>query len=122
MQGVKGRNRLPGPSYDVGQESINILIIMMNNRKSPENTRKNRDPEVVAASEIASYVFCPEAWRLGVALGLEANNERDLLRGERTHGKIAAVEQASQARLRLGLALVALGLVILGVWIFLVSR
>ena len=34
--------------------------------------RKIEDPEMVSASEIASYAFCPEAWRLGSGLGLAA--------------------------------------------------
>jgi hypothetical protein len=32
-----------------------------------------RDPEIVSASEIASWVWCPEAWRLGAELGLRPN-------------------------------------------------
>ncbi len=75
---------------------------------------KYQDPDVVSASEIASYWFCPEAWRLGSSLGLELNNERELSRGEKIHEKIAAVERHSQAALRLGFALVALALGLLG--------
>jgi hypothetical protein len=91
-------------------------------RVSPKIKRKFPDPDVVSASEIASYAFCPEAWRLGSALGLTPNNERELVRGEEIHEKTAAVEERSQRALRLGFAFVALGFVILGVLIFLVSR
>ena len=35
--------------------------------------------------EIASYAFCPEAWRLGSVLGLQSKNERELTRGEKPH-------------------------------------
>ena len=34
--------------------------------------RKIDDDEMVSASEIASYAFCPEAWRLGSWAGLKA--------------------------------------------------
>ncbi len=83
---------------------------------------KYQDPDVVSASEIASYWFCPEAWRLGSSLGLEPNNERGLNRGEKIHGKIAATERQSQAALRLGVALVALALSLLGVCLLLRFR
>ena len=84
--------------------------------------RKFEDREVVSASEIASYAFCPEAWRLGSALGLKPNNEIVLARGEHFHEKTAAVEARSQAALWLGFALVVVGLGLLGVYLFLVSR
>ena len=61
--------------------------------------RKIDDAEMVSASEIASYCFCPEAWRLGSELGLRPNNERELTRGEKSHAKIAVVEANDANRL-----------------------
>jgi hypothetical protein len=84
--------------------------------------RKFEDPDIVTASEIASWTYCPEAWRLGSALGLKPNNEKALARGEHFHEKTASVDVRSEAALRLGFAFVALGLVVLGVLIFLVTR
>ena len=40
-------------------------------RRSP---KQGRGPEMVTASEIAAFVYCPEAWRLEHGLGLEAGN------------------------------------------------
>lgn len=41
-----------------------------------------RDPELVSASEIASWAWCPESWRLD-ALGAEPGNRDALRRGAR---------------------------------------
>lgn len=49
---------------------------------------RNRD-DYVKASEIGSYAFCPEAWRLGDALKLPPGNAANLGRGEMTHAKTA---------------------------------
>ena len=84
--------------------------------------RKYQDPDVVSASEIASFAFCPEAWRLGSALRLQPNNEQELARGERIHEKTAAAERRSQSGLRLAFVLLAIGLLILGLCLLGVSR
>ena len=36
------------------------------------NAKQGRRPEIVTASEIAAFVYCPEAWRLEHGQGLEA--------------------------------------------------
>ena len=84
--------------------------------------RKIDDDEMVSASEIASYAFCPEAWRLGPGLGLRPNNERELTRGEKSHAKIAVLEQRSQSALRLGVALIALGVLLVALHLLVVGR
>jgi hypothetical protein len=91
-------------------------------RVSPKILRKFRDPDIVSASEIASYAFCPEAWRLGSALGLTANNERELTRGEKTHENFAAAEQASHSAIWIGLALIVLGALLVGVFRLVTGR
>ena len=78
--------------------------------------RKIDDSEMVSASEIASYCFCPEAWRLGSAIGLRPNNERVLARGEESHAKIAVVEQTTQAAWWVGVALLVLGALLVGLY------
>ena len=78
--------------------------------------RKIDDDEMVSASEIASYAFCPEAWRLGPGLGLRPNNERELARGEKSHAKIAVVEQTTQTAWWLGVALLVLGALLVGIY------
>ena len=84
--------------------------------------RKIDDDEMVSASEIASYAFCPEAWRLGPGLGLRPNNERELTRGEKSHAKIAVLERTSQAAFWLGVALLLLGALLVGVYRVVMGR
>ena len=68
---------------------------------------RERDSELVTASEIASYAFCPEAWRLGDGLGLRPGNEASLDRGEALHAKNAALDRKTEKASRAGLLLLA---------------
>ncbi len=73
---------------------------------------------LVTASEIASYVYCPEQWRLEWAQGLEPGNRPALDAGARHHGRTAVAERIAGAAIALGrwLAVLAvLALVLLGV-------
>ena len=79
-----------------------------------------KDPEVVSASEIASWAWCPESWRLD-ALGYEPGNRAALSRGEALHARTIALENRSRSALSLGwwllgaaLLLAALALVLVG--------
>jgi hypothetical protein len=63
---------------------------------------------VVSATEVASYVYCPEQWRLEHGLGHASTNKASLARGTALHAKTAAVEVWSRRGLRLGFVLVAL--------------
>ena len=74
---------------------------------------KRHPDDVVSASEIASWTWCPEAWRLGQGLGLRPGHEERLEEGERIHARTATVERHSGAALRVGLVLLALGVVAL---------
>ena len=73
----------------------------------------SRDPELVTASEIASWSWCPESWRLE-ALGNEPENRAALNRGVRFHAETASVEQSSRSMLALGFILL-LAAAVLGV-------
>jgi len=72
---------------------------------------KSRSNDVVSASEIASWVWCPETWRLE-ALGQEPANEAERARGDTFHARTAAAEIASRRVAVLGRWLLALGLVV----------
>lgn len=73
-----------------------------------------RDPDdLVTASEIASWVWCPESWRLE-SLGHEPGNQASLKRGEAHHAKKAAFERRSRSALSLGGWLIALGVLLIG--------
>ena len=62
--------------------------------------RRDAD-EVVSASEIASWAWCPESWRLQ-SLGHEPENRAALTRGEEFHARTAAFEERSRSALSLG--------------------
>lgn len=60
-----------------------------------------RSDDVVSASEIASWAWCPESWRLE-SLGAEPWNRADLARGETYHVSQAAFEEHSRSAISLG--------------------
>lgn len=72
-----------------------------------------RDPDdLVTASEIASWAWCPESWRLK-SIGHEPENQDALRRGEAHHAEKAAFEGRSRSAVLLGRWLIALGVVLL---------
>lgn len=71
---------------------------------------KRRD-DLVSASEIASWAWCPESWRLST-LGWEPSNRDDMARGERRHSFLAFFESWSRSVVRLGWLLLVWGLII----------
>ena len=83
-------------------------------RTAPTNgARPMSRRDVVSATEIASFVYCPEQWRLQHGLGNESENVASLSRGEAFHAKNASVEMRTRRASWIGLVLVALALVVL---------
>jgi hypothetical protein len=60
-----------------------------------------RDPDLVTASELAAWAWCPESWRLD-ALGHEPENRTALEQGEAMHARTATVAERSRAATSLG--------------------
>jgi hypothetical protein len=75
----------------------------------PPRKPKNRS-DVVSASEIASFVYCPEQWRLQCALGNEPQNRESLARGESFHRSTARFDVWTRRLARLGALLILLAL------------
>lgn len=65
----------------------------------------NRNDDVVSASEIAAWAWCPESWRLN-ALGHEPGNRAAMKRGETRHARTARFERWSVLAIKLGIFLV----------------
>ena len=84
--------------------------------------RNFRQPnsEVVSASEVASWVYCPEQWRLH-RLGHKSENVASIDRGERFHESTAAVERSFRSVLRLAGILIVVAALLLVV-VLLVRR
>jgi hypothetical protein len=80
----------------------------------------NRDDDVVSASEIAAWTWCPESWRLE-ALGAEPENRTAIERGETFHARTAGFEVGSRTAISLGWWLLAAGL-LLAALIFVLVR
>jgi hypothetical protein len=80
-----------------------------------------RDADVVSASDIASWVWCPEAWRLQ-SLGNEPENVAALEAGERRHAETATFEVQSGRAQTLGRWLIAAAVLLLAALTFLLVR
>jgi hypothetical protein len=74
--------------------------------------------DLVSASEIVSWAWCPESWRLD-ALGDEPENRAALRRGEESHARTAVVERQSSVTLRAGPVLLLLAVVALAAYLLL---
>jgi hypothetical protein len=67
--------------------------------------------EIVSASEIASWAWCPESWRLN-ALGNIPENQAALTHGEKYHAEKAAFEVRSRSAISIAWWLLAAALLL----------
>ncbi len=75
-------------------------------------------PEMVTATEVASFVYCNEAWRLE-RLELEPGNRAALDAGTRHHEAKAAAEQTAGGLITVGRVLFVVAiLALLAIWAF----
>ena len=79
--------------------------------------RGQRRDELITASEIASFAYCPEAWRLEYGLGLPAQNQAARDAGTRHHSVKAASERIAGWSIRIGQLLVLAALLGLLLWV-----
>ena len=68
---------------------------------------------LVTAAEIASWTYCPAAWRLEYGLWLEPANRAALDAGTRHHERKAVAERIAAGSIGLGRTLIAVALVAL---------
>ena len=66
----------------------------------------------VTATEVASYVYCPESWRLGKALNLRASNEPEMADGTIRHEKWQEEEQISTGVIKLAFAILVVAVLL----------
>jgi hypothetical protein len=80
--------------------------------------RGGQGPEdLITASEIASFVYCPEAWRLEHGMGREPENRAAIDAGTRHHSRRAAAERVAGGAIRLGQMIVVAALLLLVLWV-----
>jgi hypothetical protein len=83
-----------------------------------QRRRGGREPEdLIAAHEIASFAYCPEAWRLEYGMGRPAENRAALDAGTRHHRHKAVTERIAGGAIALGRLAVLAGLVLLLRWV-----
>lgn len=74
---------------------------------------RDHPPETVTASEIAKWVYCPEAWRLD-ALGMRSANQQARDAGTEHHVEKAAAERTAGGAIAFGFGLIAMAVIALG--------
>ena len=80
--------------------------------------RKGSDSDLVAASEIACWAYCPEQWRLEFGLRLEPGNRAALDAGDRHHAGKAITEWIAGGSIGIGRIVAVLAvLVLLLLWV-----
>jgi hypothetical protein len=79
--------------------------------------RGKRREDLITASEVACFAYCPEQWRLEHGLGLPAGNRAALEAGTRYHVGLAAAERLAGWSIRLGQIIVLATLLALLLWV-----
>jgi hypothetical protein len=77
------------------------------------NSRCQRPDDLISASEIASWAYCPESWRLEYGLMLEPGNRQARSAGTQHHARKAVAERVAGGSIMLGRLLAALAAVAL---------
>ncbi len=74
--------------------------------------------ELITATEIACYAYCPEQWRLQYGHGLEPANRAVMATGTRHHARKTVAERIAGGLMMLGqfLAVVAAVVLLLLLW------
>jgi hypothetical protein len=72
-----------------------------------------RPEDLISASEIAGWAYCPEQFRLQYGLGLEPKNWESLAAGNRHHARKALAERVAGGAIVLGKTLVVVTLLLL---------
>jgi hypothetical protein len=75
--------------------------------------KRGQGDDLVSATEIASFVYCAEAWRLEHGLGLEPGNRQARDAGDRLHAGKAAAERVAGGAVAVGRLLAVLAAVVL---------
>ena len=76
-----------------------------------------RGDDLITASEIACFAYCPEQWRLQYGLGLPSENQAAMDAGSRYHASKAVAERVAGWFIRLGQVLVIATLLVLLLWV-----
>lgn len=78
-----------------------------------QEDRRQRTDDLITASEVAAFAYCPEQWRLEYGLGLQARNEAAREAGTRHHDRKAIAERIAGGWIALGRFLVVFAALLL---------
>jgi hypothetical protein len=78
--------------------------------------RRQQQDDMITATELACFAYCPEQWRLEYGLGLEPGNRAALDAGTRHHEQKAVAEQVAGGSIGIGRVLVVLAVLVLLLW------
>jgi hypothetical protein len=79
-----------------------------------------KDDRIIRASELGQYAFCDKAWWLGSVEGVPSANLREMDAGKSAHERHGQAVQLSIWLSRAGMVCLALGLLLLA--LFLLTR
>jgi hypothetical protein len=83
------------------------------------NAAGQRGSEVITASELACFAYCPEQWRLQYGLELLPANGAAMDAGNRHHARKGLAERIAGAVIVLGRVLIVLAFLVLVAWVLL---
>ena len=83
-----------------------------------QRNRRQRPNDLISAVELATFVYCPEEWRLQYGQGLSPENQAALDAGTRHHARKALAERVAGGSIALGRLLIALAVVVLLLWLW----
>jgi hypothetical protein len=75
-----------------------------------QRNRRSTPDDLITATEIASFVYCPEHWRLEHGLGLKPANRAVLHAGSRHHTRKAVAERLAARSIDLGRVLIVMAI------------
>jgi hypothetical protein len=79
--------------------------------------RRRRENDFISATEIASWAYCPESWRLEYGLELLSANRAALDAGTQHHARKAVAERIAGWLVVLGRALLLAVILVLFAWV-----
>jgi hypothetical protein len=94
------------------RQQIADSIEEMGNRMRREQSPHNQGLELVSATEIACWVYCPEQWRFEYGLKVKPENQPERAAGKRHHAWKSLAERFAGGAIGLGRVLMVLGIVL----------
>ena len=76
-------------------------------------SKGKRPEDLISATEIATFAYCLESWRLQYRLGLESQNQAGFDVGNRHHARKAVAERIAGVAITLGRVLAVLAVLAL---------